>query len=393
MANDNTALEKTGGEGATSGEGFYGAPLVVHAPNTPHPRQYVTKGFTGHDANGDEVYVLDGCAVPTIEGVSGNPPRYSVMFSMPDAGPRDYDKKSSGSLFVNEDDGVSPIIEAVKEAKELNRPLFFRIEDHREHKIDEPLFKRPDGTMTNIVPTDVPLKELKKLVIDGRYGGSTREYGRSKNVVSRKRLVAVSWVGGENTEDWIVSPVPKSAPLVALEGPEQQQRPSAWGRSPQSRQDQVSVGHGKQLATREGVEPPPWVSKMWNGVRNPGWQALIAPLAVLEFVHNLYKGDGGIDVDSAFELASHILRVANGVQVRVYARSGVDDPEPDLAAASHTRIRRILFFLLEQGLVEHPPIDALDDVDAMASFRNNLGLSALAVYQWMHSQIPVADGE
>lgn len=76
----------------------------------------------------------------------------------------------------------------------------------------------------------------------------------------------------------------------------------------------------------------------------------------------------------------------------MYARSGVDDPKPDLAAASHTRIRRILFFLLEQGLVEHPPIDALDDVDAMASFRNNLGLSALAVYQWMHSQIPVADG-
>jgi hypothetical protein len=235
----------------------------------------------------------------------------------------------------------SNVSKKIEEAKELNVPVYFRIETRRQKNIDR----------------ITPIGELSSLA-------------NAKDNI-HKSLAAVRI---NEDDEWTISP---HAVTRLDEDPAAGGTYSAYDMTPEQREANSS---GPQTpAPSGGSEPAPYITYGRNGAINPGSMAVAVPLNILSFVAewNREQLDGILDEKKQIVLTKAILSAANELQKSIYDGNL---KKPDLGAGSHTRARALLFETIRSN---HPITNELfESKETLIAWRKQLVDRCLLMWKW-----------
>lgn len=283
-----------------------------------------------------------------------------------------------GSVF---DDGTNKIAAALREARENDIPVIYRIEKYRKYK-SKPGTKpyTEDGHIapgfnghTDSTPLDMPWSTFMREYAEAK-GSMSEGDAVKKYRIFETAIAAVSLDGGktwvvddsENDkgfkrnmpksnmfEDMIVRRNPDLNPEAARALAKREfSTGSAWGAQvPESAQGGGQPVHA--VAQGTSPEPKPWFPYTQSGDPNPGSSSITAVASLFNKLMDV--SDGNLTVESARLVAEHLYRKIGNMQMFVQRKVGkLNVSDPDANVASHTRIRHSVIDALTYGMVSVP---------------------------------------
>lgn len=126
------------------------------------------------------------------------------------------------------------------------------------------------------------------------------------------------------------------------------------------------------------IDPPPYVNVRSDGTMNLSGYGANVPFNILGFVLKQMKANNITpSVEWAQKISKRILDLANYIQVGSY---GNDLKEADLSLPSHTKIRSVVFEVIE---TLHPITEeAVNDVDAETAWVKQVYATSLELWNW-----------
>ena len=229
--------------------------------------------------------------------------------------PRDTEEQYPISGWVP---ATGPIIDAIRDADQNNKPIKFRLESVRHKNIDR--------TWT------VNKKKSNQVSNDPK----APKYVEGKDRF--KRIVGVAPAG---TEDWYYDPG-----IIQTNPKEDADFQNHGGSAFNMSLEELNPNKAKPASTPAytGYEAPVFRDFNQDGSLNLGGNGVIAALGVLSFVReHLEKQEVTLPEEKVFMLATNLIAMVNNIQMNVYHTIGGNPPGPMVSAGSHTRIRGAMF--------------------------------------------------
>lgn len=274
--------------------------------------------YDGIDEKGQraEVQLIKGFA--PIEKVEEKGSAVQFVFNFPG-------KKYPNSAWVPQSFDLAT---ELKKCHDNGEPVFFRLEKHRKPGVDR----------------TIPIADLDK-------------------DQCRKSLAGFRLADDDN---WTLSPVALTNPD---EDPGTNRMYSAATMTPEQLNNAAQSSSPAPVSQSNTVEPAPFVSAYGDGSLTLSGYASDVPLNMYLFVSEKCR-ENNLDMEEATkrQLATSLVKVANRVQVKMYARFENTERHlstPDMGRRSHTVARRVVCEIISSTLpLTNTVMESRDSVNA-----------------------------
>lgn len=310
-----------------------------------------TTAFTSHDYEGGndveraEVFVVEGRGNVKEIKASGSGKSFQVMI---DAG-KEYEGRPLYSKGWAPAD--SDVVKKAQEALDNGKTVDFRIETVRNKGVDR----------------STPIAELKKGMENAR-----------KNVMHSVARIKFAEEPDDAWTDGIMRTNPledkKKTGKTALDLTAEELATNS----------QSNNGGNNYSNNNQGVEPPQYITRKFDGSINQGSLAVSVPLTLYNFVSSTINKDSDLNIDEKqrMVLTKGLLSTANKLQLAIFEG---ELETPDLGASSHTRARSLVFNAIELFF----PIteEVVSSNDNVKEWLSKIYEKALGMWKWSIAEV------
>lgn len=234
------------------------------------------------------------------------------------------------------------LFKLIKKASESKVHVYYRTEIRRKDNIDR----------------STPIEEL------------TKDLDTARDSIFK----GVAAVKVKESDDWIFA---KAALTNPLEDPSNNRFQSAVNMAPRNKKASSTNGREAHDDNKRGVEPPVFVTVMYNGDINPGCLAVASPMGAYDVATKLLndfypeakKNLRGV-------LARAILKMSGNLQMEIW---GGEMQSPDMSANSFTRARHFV----EMVIRNDEPISAETfNEETFGKWQKRVESESLKLWKW-----------